>query len=71
MKWVKFHCLWSFCLRCAAGHRRRSNTAQRLEKLQLEKHAQSKIKHIQWKNIKNSGVVFLKHFKTHWIITWI
>ena len=36
-----------------AAHRRRSNTAQRLEKLKREKHKQSKIKHVQWKDIQN------------------
>lgn len=35
-----------------ASHRRRSNTAQRLEKLKREKHKQSKIKHIQWKSVE-------------------
>lgn len=32
------------------AHRRRSNTAQRLEKLKQEKKIQSKVKVIQWNN---------------------
>ncbi len=40
-------------VRVSAGHRRRSNTAQRLEKLKREKHKQSKIKHIQWKEVEH------------------
>ena len=45
--------LWYFV---AASHRRRSNTAQRLEKLKREKHKQSKIKHITWKDVCTSGI---------------
>ncbi|KAK2159219.1 hypothetical protein LSH36_156g07027 [Paralvinella palmiformis] len=36
------------------SHRRRSNTAQRLEKLKREKQKQSKIKHVPWKTVNHS-----------------
>lgn len=32
------------------AHRRRSNTAQRLERLKKEKQKQSKMKHVVWKD---------------------
>jgi hypothetical protein len=38
-----------------AGHRRRSDTAQRLEKLKRDKQKQSQIKHIQWQKVHHSG----------------
>ena len=46
-------CLHGYIFYNKAAHRRRSNTAQRLEKLKREKHKQSKIKHIQWKDIEH------------------
>ena len=39
----------------AGGHRRRSNTEFRLEKLKREKHLQSKIRHVQWKDVQHPG----------------
>ena len=47
-----------------ASHRRRSNTAQRLEKLKRERHKQSKIKNVPWKDmdytVDEIGEYFLK-----------
>jgi hypothetical protein len=44
------------------GHRRRSNTAQRLEKLKLDKQKQSKIKHVQWKSASHTVEEYEEHF---------
>lgn len=41
----------------AGAHRRRSNTAQRLERMKKEKRNQSKVKNISWKdnNLQYNG----------------
>ena len=39
----------------AESHRRRSNTAQRLDKLKRDKHKQSQIKHVPWQNTSCPG----------------
>jgi len=46
-----------FCYLCdLAGHRRRSDTAQRLDKLKRDKQKQSQIKHVQWRATCHSGL---------------
>ena len=37
------------------SHRRRSNTAQRLEKLKRERHEKSQIRHVQWRAASQTG----------------
>jgi Stress-activated map kinase interacting protein 1 (SIN1) len=39
----------------SVGHRRRSDTAQRLDKLKRDKQKQSQIKHVQWRATYHTG----------------
>ncbi|XP_013405227.1 target of rapamycin complex 2 subunit MAPKAP1 [Lingula anatina] len=43
------------------AHRRRSNTAQRLERIKVQKQRQSRIKHVQWKEGQEYNVEELGH----------
>lgn len=45
------------------SHRRRSNTAQRLDKLKRDKHKQSQIKHVQWRSSSCPVEEICEHFE--------
>ena len=51
----------------SAAHRRRSNTAQRLEKLKREKHKQSKIRHVQWKDVQHPVDQIGAEYQLFWL----